>query len=293
MQELSVQAWMQANEQAAAELLPRLEGEQEVALLQGVLTHYPRLLTLSMLHLQPGDTVLDVGTGTGALALDLAWGLAGEGRVMAVDIDAAGLEAARLMAQRLRVPVETVRGDVHDLPFQAGTFDRTVARFLLQHLKDPAKALAEMVRVTRPGGTVAVIDVDDGSLLEDPPPPPKVAALYRAVAKLQAMRGGDRHIGRKLYRLFRATGLDNVSVVGIPRVQAGTPVDVRTTAVQAYHRRRLELERQALLEAKLLTEATYRAAMRAMDQLACEDRFAYEVEFLTTGTVPDFAKGAN
>ena len=94
---------------------------------------------------------LDVGCGTGALTaaiLDLAW----PGRVTGVDTSQAFLEQARrnLPGADLRL------GDAMALPSSAGAFDVTVSGLMLSHVSDPAGAAAEMVRVTRPGGTVGV-----------------------------------------------------------------------------------------------------------------------------------------
>ncbi len=272
-------------EKAAAELAPHLAEEARLNLLQSVFTHYQRLLTLPLLGLPSNGIVLDVGAGTGAMSLDMARSMGEGGRVFAVDNDPAMLEAARRLAEQLRSPLETVRGDANDLPFQDDTFDVTAARFLFQHLPDPAKALAEMVRVTRPGGLVAVLDVDDGTILEEPPLPPAAAALYRAVTELQVQRGGDRQIGRKLHRLFREAKLAPVSVIGIPRVQLGAVPGPRSEEIQTHHLQRLEREREAILAAGLLDEAELTAGLDAVRSLAGSDRFVYEVELVAVGTV--------
>ncbi len=278
-------AWMTEVEKAAAELAPRLAEEAGLNLRQSVFTHYQRLLTLPLLGLPPGGIVLDVGAGTGAMALDMAKSMGEGGRVFAVDNDPTMLEATRQLADALKTPVETVLGDAGVLPFQDDTFDVTAARFLFQHLPDPAAALSEMVRVTRPGGAVAVLDVDDGTALEDPPLPPEAAALYRAVTELQARRGGDRQIGRRLYRLFREARLQPVGVIGIPRIQLGIVPGPRSEEIMDHHLRRLEREREAVLSAGLLDAAAFAAGLDAVRGAAGEDRFAYEVELVALGTV--------
>jgi len=104
-----------------------------------------------------GERVLDVAGGTGALGRRLA--LAGELAVVAdltPEMLAEGRRAAERDGQRNVVFVEA---DAMRLPFADEQFDLVVTRFALHHVLDPAAALAEMARVCRPGGRVAVIDL--------------------------------------------------------------------------------------------------------------------------------------
>jgi ArsR family transcriptional regulator len=103
-----------------------------------------------------GLTVLDVGTGTGILALELArLGL----RVVAVDRSKAMLEAARAkLAAEGVAGVDLREGDAAALPLADTSVDAAFAHMVLQYLPSPAEALAEMARVVRPGGRVVVID---------------------------------------------------------------------------------------------------------------------------------------
>jgi SAM-dependent methyltransferase len=96
-----------------------------------------------------GSRVLDVGCGLG----DLAAAAAARGAA-ATGVD---LAEGMLAAARARHPqLELVLADGEALPFEAGTFDATLAAFVVNHMPDPERGAAEMVRVTRPGGRVAV-----------------------------------------------------------------------------------------------------------------------------------------
>ncbi len=103
-----------------------------------------------------GLRVLDLGTGTGALALELA---SAGCSVIAVDHSPRMLEAARAKLAGAGIAnVELRAGDAAALPLANAEVDAAFAHMVLQYLASPAEALAEMTRVTRPGGTVVAID---------------------------------------------------------------------------------------------------------------------------------------
>lgn len=106
----------------------------------------------SLLALQGNERVLDSGTGAGTLALALA-PLVRE--VVGVDLVPELLEAARRNAPP---NVTFVEGDATKLPFDAFGFDLAASRRTLHHVARPELVVAELARVTRPGGTVLVED---------------------------------------------------------------------------------------------------------------------------------------
>jgi len=107
------------------------------------------------------DSVLDIGPGTGALAAALAEA-APSGRVTGVDRSAAYVRFAQSRASSDRV--RFVVGDAQALEFPDAAFDKTLSLLVMNFIPDPARALREMVRVTRPDGVVAagVWDYGDG-----------------------------------------------------------------------------------------------------------------------------------
>jgi len=108
-----------------------------------------------------GGAVLDVGSGTGELSFAVL-ASAEPGRVVGIDPSADYVDYAQSRSTDTRVSFET--GDGQALQFDDATFDATMSLLVLNFIPDPEKALAEMVRVTRPGGVVAaaVWDYDEG-----------------------------------------------------------------------------------------------------------------------------------
>jgi demethylmenaquinone methyltransferase/2-methoxy-6-polyprenyl-1,4-benzoquinol methylase len=101
----------------------------------------------------PGTTVLDVATGTGAVAREL---IAQKGcTVVGLDQSPEMLAEAR---RRLPDDVTLVEGTAEQLPFGDSSFDALTFTYLLRYVKDPAATLKELARVVRPGGTIASLE---------------------------------------------------------------------------------------------------------------------------------------
>ncbi len=113
------------------------------------------------LGIRPGDTVLDLGCGGGRHAFECYRRGA---RVVALDHNEKDVAEVGQMLAAMREAGETldgghgvaVRGDAHRLPFPDGAFDVVILSEVLEHIPDDRSAIAEAVRVLRPGGTIAV-----------------------------------------------------------------------------------------------------------------------------------------
>lgn len=155
--------------------------------------------------------LLDVGFGPGTITLDLAEAVA-PGEVIGIEnADAPFATARGNAAQRGDERTRFEFGDVMSLPFEDDSFDVVHAHQVLQHLPDPIGALAEMARVCRPGGYVAVRDADYAAMSWYPEPPEldQWRTLYRTIAK------GNRaepDAGRHLRAWVRAAGLTDVTI---------------------------------------------------------------------------------
>ena len=162
-------------------------------------------------HLNAGMDLLDVGCGPASITADLAERVA-PGRVVALDAAAGALEAARktLRERGLSEQVEVTSGDVMALPFEDASFDVVHAHQVLQHLADPVGALAEMRRVTRPGGIVAVRDAVYSAMTWFPEPAgmEQWRSVYMATARAN---GGEPNAGSRLLSWARAAGFADVT----------------------------------------------------------------------------------
>lgn len=117
-----------------------------------------RLLELS--GLRPGESVLDVGCGTGTLAILAQETVGRSGTVCGVDASAEMLARARSKASRAGVEVRFEQGAAQALPFPDSSFDLVLGTMMLHHLGRAARRefAAELRRVARPGGRALLVD---------------------------------------------------------------------------------------------------------------------------------------
>lgn len=187
-------------------------------------------------RLDRAQRLLDVGCGPGTITLDLADYV---GWVAGVD---AACEAIRYAeAERHRRGIANAVfavGSAYELPFADAAFDVVFAHQVLQHLADPVGALREAVRVTRPGGIVAVRDADYGTMVHDPPEP-RLERWLRLYHEVGRRSGGEPDAGRMVARW-----LGEAELVGVEA----------STSTWTYHRPE-EVAAWADLWVSRLTEA--------------------------------------
>jgi len=163
----------------------------------------------AQLELRDGLHLLDIGCGTGDDVRTLAHAVGPHGRSVGVDASAVMIAEAQHRHAASGLSVAFVVGNAQHLEFADASFDRCRAERVLMHLDDPARALAEMARVVRPGGKIVVFDMDWGMMFVDSP--------YQETTRtiLQAFSDGMRHgwIGRSLPRLCQMVGLADVTCV--------------------------------------------------------------------------------
>jgi ubiquinone/menaquinone biosynthesis C-methylase UbiE len=112
-------------------------------------------------QLQPGESVLDVGCGTGTLAM-VAWQRVGEtGSVSGIDPSPQMIDRANRKAVRRGLAIDFQVGVIEQLSFPDQSFDVVLSTFMMHHLPDDLKrrGLAEIARVLKPGGRLLVLDM--------------------------------------------------------------------------------------------------------------------------------------
>lgn len=162
-------------------------------------------------HIRPGMSLLDCGCGPGSITLGLAETLA-PGEVVGIDRDASRIEIAEQAAsERGTANVRFRTADVQALPFADTSFDAVFAHAVLQHVKEPLRALAEMHRVLKPGGVLGVRDDDRGSVVIAPHAP-DVVRLIELLTMVEELNGRDPRIGRRHRELLRLSGFREVAI---------------------------------------------------------------------------------
>ena len=196
--------WRLVDETLADYLLAHPAVRDRWLLEQTIYTGASRRALYGQLPLFANATVLDVGSGFGALAIDLACLPLGL-QIRGIDFDDEKNVVARELAGAVGnkggyradgIP-QFDQGDVYGMPYRSESFDVVIARFVLQHLTDATRAINEMRRVLRPGGYVILIDIDENMTVTYPESSAFVD-LHSAFIRLQQAQGGDRAVGRKL-----------------------------------------------------------------------------------------------
>jgi ubiquinone/menaquinone biosynthesis C-methylase UbiE len=120
-----------------------------------------RLLTVNNALLQPGEKVLDVGCGTGAVTLPAKVRVGKNGGAAGIDPAPEMIAVARQKAIRAGLDIDFRVGVIESLPFPDETFDAVTSSLMMHHLPEHvrAKGLAEILRVLKPGGRVLIADM--------------------------------------------------------------------------------------------------------------------------------------
>jgi len=228
--------------------------------------------------LKPTDRVVDVGCGPGHLSCRIA-SLVPNGSVTGVDTDGSLLDQARANAAAAGLHHVSFQQSWADgMPLPTNSADFAYARFVLQHVSRPVDVLSEMTRIVRPGGTVMIVDTDDGGILVDPQPD-GLTALLDASRAGQAANGGDRHVGRKLCRHLTAAGLTDVKTTVVPFTS-------HMVGAAAWMQICLGFKTRVVTDAGMSPEAVETALANVRQTLATPGAFAQTLVYVAVGRVP-------
>jgi len=175
-----------------------------------------------------GRRVLEVGCGTGVVARDLAARVGPSGHVTGVDPTRVLIDVAeRLRAEHRLANASFAVETGTALPFADGSFDLTAAITVLCHVPERTDVLHEMVRVTRPGGTVLIVD---GEYAANQIHHPDTETTHRVLAGWRAGSIDDPNLMRRILSFVEAAGLEAGPPDGYVHVEAGC-VDEATSFI--------------------------------------------------------------
>jgi ubiquinone/menaquinone biosynthesis C-methylase UbiE len=162
-------------------------------------------------RLPPRSRILDAGCGTGEITSRLAE-LFPDAHVLGVDIIDEHLELARSRYAHLSTRMAFEHQSVFSLEADDATFDLTVCRHVIQSIPHPDRVLAELKRVTRPGGYLHVIAEDYGMLHFQRGALDPRDFWHVTPAAFEAATGTDLYIGRNAYTILTALDLEQIAV---------------------------------------------------------------------------------
>lgn len=259
-----------------------MESEAEGRRLETKTVADTTLRQLELVGLRPGMRCIDVGCGTGAVSRLMA-SIAGPQLVLGLDASGRRIEEARSYAASRRIEVDFVEGDAERIDAPDGGFDFCWSRFLYEYLPRPRAVLREMVRVTRPGGIVAVGDLD-AQLEHFHGLVPQAEGYLREILSELDRSGFDRRVGRRLYGWFLESGLHDIEVHVMPHQVFAGGLPERE---QVNWSQKLEVMVPRMIE-RGGDAATWRAAHELLlEQLRDPRLFYYSTLVLVRGIVPD------
>ena len=170
---------------------------------------------VSLLHYDTiwneGETIFEAGCGVGAQTQIIA-PQNPNCQFVSVDISVDSIISAKQAIELANIKnVQFKVSNIFDLPFEAESFDHIFVCFVLEHLGEPVKALKELKRVLKKGGTITVIEGDHGSTYFHPDSIEAKNAINCQV-ELQKLNGGNALIGRELYPLLDRSGFQDIKV---------------------------------------------------------------------------------
>lgn len=191
-----------------------------------------------LMRIEPGQTILDVGCGPGIDTIEIARLVGETGYVIGIDQDPEMVSQANTYAKKtgLNGYVEHRRSEAGALEFESGHFDACRSERLFMHLSEPEQVMGEIVRVTKPGGWIVVVDSDWGTLSIDTSEVDVERRLARFRAERVLING---YSGRRLHRLFKKQQLENVTL-------EISPIHLTDLTMVRYMTRQDEVEENAL-----------------------------------------------
>jgi ubiquinone/menaquinone biosynthesis C-methylase UbiE len=223
---------------------------------------------------QPGERILEIGSGTGEICRMLAPRLAPDGWLAALDSSQEFSTIARSLALPAGMGSRICHlvGKAENLPLRSKFFDAAWAVRLLLHVRDPKFVVGEMRRLVRPGGRIVLADWDFETVTVDH----SDRELTRRILNWRTdHHGGNNWSGRQLYALAHSTGLSHIEVDALVTIA----LDEKPALTQSLYR-----AAEAALGAAQITTEEHEAWMSELqERLACGRFFASIAYFILKG----------
>jgi ubiquinone/menaquinone biosynthesis C-methylase UbiE len=146
-----------------------------------------RSMTIDSAGLKPGDSILDVGCGTGGVTIPAKQRVGASGKAAGIDPSPEMIAVAQHKAQRKGLEIDFRMGVIEALPYPDASFDVVTSSLMMHHLPEhlQAKGLAEIYRVLKPGGRLLIADMIS----------PKVSGHQRILTSIALHRGLESGVG--------------------------------------------------------------------------------------------------
>jgi len=175
-----------------------------------------RLQTLKALALNPGEHVVDVGCGTGFLISEMAAMVGEEGRLTGIDFSQDMLDVAIERCKALP-QVQLQQGSAVDLPLDDAIFDAATCTQTLLYVPDVDKSIAELARVLKIGGRLAVVETDWNAAIVNSSDPEMTQKIFQSFQKPIP----NANLPVKLSPMLRAQGFGAINIEAIQIINTG------------------------------------------------------------------------
>ena len=186
----------------------------DIFLLRGTLRKLPQR-TADLAWLKPGEAVLDVGCGTGDLAIEAYKRVGATGRVCGIDPGPKQIARVRSKAERARFPIDFQVGVIEQLAFPDHSCDVVLSTLVMHHLPDDLKrlGLAEMARVLKPGGHTVIVDFKHAEKRQGQPAQLGAGSLGLQDLPQLLKEAGFEHLESREIPFPRLMGIEGAGVI--------------------------------------------------------------------------------
>lgn len=160
--------------------------------------------------------ILEIGSGPGVITKKLCE-LFPKAHITCLEYDSDFAEYSReVLPEKFKNRVDIREGDIAEVTLEENHFDLVYGRLVFQHIHDVKGALENTFKSLKNGGTILITDIDEGLFGIVDPKVPELEYIYKQHIQEQIIEGGDRFIGRKLWRLLKGVNFSSIDLDLIP-----------------------------------------------------------------------------